>query len=292
MSVGMPRYRDGTARLRSSSAIAPCSGESVSYCFCRPIALLPSKKRAESRCRAGFRAVGADDLELGQAGGCRRRPSERRSDDRSTQGAAPSEARERAAADGAGHHRASHGLVLRGEWIDFQRGYVFMRASRAELKVRIEGTWLESDGIYGSPRIHAALQADGKRVSRKRVARLIEELGIEGGTRRRFRTGTTKQDAQAEPAPGRVNRDFSADGPDRLWMADSRTCRPGPGWLVALAVIDGRMEVHIADDRGYIRCSDPQAHEIDAATRRQIPAPARRRAHHDELQIRHGPLLE
>ena len=41
----------------------------------------------------------------------------------------------------------------------------------------------------------------GVRVSRKRVARLMSELDIEGVTRRRFRTGTTKRDAKARPAP-------------------------------------------------------------------------------------------
>ena len=90
----------------------------------------------------------------------------------------------------------------------------------AELKGGIEVIWRESDGTYGSPRIHAALRAEGERGSRKRVARLMRELGIEGVTRRRFRTGTTKKDPEARPAPDLVNRDFSADGPDRLWVAD------------------------------------------------------------------------
>ena len=61
----------------------------------------------------------------------------------------------------------------------------------AEFKAGILTIWIESGGIYGSPRIHAALRAGGERVSRKRVARLMRELGIEGVTRRRFKTGTT-----------------------------------------------------------------------------------------------------
>ena len=70
------------------------------------------------------------------------------------------------------------------------------RARRdAELRVRILAKWMESGETYGCPRIHAALLADGERVSRKRVARLMRELGIEGVTRRRFKTGTTKRDA-------------------------------------------------------------------------------------------------
>ena len=71
------------------------------------------------------------------------------------------------------------------------------RARRdTELKVRIMAIWCDSDETYGCPRIHAALLAGGERVSRKRVARLMKELDIEGVTRRRFKTGTTKRDTQ------------------------------------------------------------------------------------------------
>ena len=107
-----------------------------------------------------------------------------------------------------------------------------------ELKVRIKAIWDESDKTYGSPRIHAALRAEGERVSRKRVARLMKELGIEGVTRRRFKTGTTKRDAQARPAPDLVERDFSADGPDQLWVADITQVPTWAGWLYVAVVLD------------------------------------------------------
>ena len=106
------------------------------------------------------------------------------------------------------------------------------------LKVRIKGIWSESDETYGGPRIQAALRAEGWRVSRKRVARLMRELGIEGVTRRRFKTGTTKRDSQARPAPDLVNRDFSAEGPDRLWVADITYVPTWAGWLYLAVVLD------------------------------------------------------
>ena len=82
------------------------------------------------------------------------------------------------------------------------------------------------------------LLAEGERVSRKRVARLMRELGIEGVTRRRFKTGTTKRDARARPAPDLVNRDFSAKGPDQLWVADITQVRTWSGWLYLAVVLD------------------------------------------------------
>ena len=94
-----------------------------------------------------------------------------------------------------------------------------------ELQGKILLIWGGSRETYGCPRIQAELQAAGERVSRKRVARLMKDLGIQGVTRRRFKTATTKKDAKARPAPDLVNRNFSAGGPDQLWVADINDVR-------------------------------------------------------------------
>ncbi len=122
---------------------------------------------------------------------------------------------------------------------DWLKRSLSVRARRDNaLKDKIMEIWNESGGIYGYPRIHAALQAAGERVGRKRVARLMRELGIEGVTRRRFKTGTTRRDAKARTAPDLVNRNFSADGPNRLWVADITQVRTGAGWLYLAVVLD------------------------------------------------------
>ena len=144
-------------------------------------------------------------------------------------------------------HRASFPLAVMCRVLDLSTsGYhdwlhrrPSARARRdAELKGGILAVWIESGGIYGCPRIHAALLAGGERVGRKRVARLMRELGIEGVTRRRFKTGTTKRDASAKAAPDLVNRNFSAEGPDELWVADITQVRAGAGWLYLAVVLD------------------------------------------------------
>ena len=77
------------------------------------------------------------------------------------------------------------------------------RAGRdSELKVRIKAIWRDSDETYGCPRIHAALVAGGERVSRKRVARLMRELDIEGVTRRRLKTGHDEEGRQGRARAG------------------------------------------------------------------------------------------
>ena len=55
-------------------------------------------------------------------------------------------------------------------------------------------------------------------VSRKRVARVMRAAGVAGVSRRAPRT--TLRDPQARPAPDLVERDFEADAPNRLWLAD------------------------------------------------------------------------
>ena len=92
-----------------------------------------------------------------------------------------------------------------------------------------------SRGTYGVPRIWADLTEDGHHVSRKRVARLMARDHLAGVHRRRF-TRTTIRDEDAAPFPDLVNRDFSATGPDRLWVADitQLPTRAGPCYLASI----------------------------------------------------------
>ena len=78
----------------------------------------------------------------------------------------------------------------------------------------------QSRGTYGSPRVHAELRLGANiRIGRKRVERLMRQAGIEGVYRRR-RRGCTRRDPNAVPSDDLVNRQFSVDAPDRLWVSD------------------------------------------------------------------------
>ena len=59
-----------------------------------------------------------------------------------------------------------------------------------------------------------------------------------GVTRRRGRSATTSGDAKARPASHLVNRDFSADGPNQLWVADITYVPTWAGWLYLAIVLD------------------------------------------------------
>jgi putative transposase len=108
----------------------------------------------------------------------------------------------------------------------------------AELTAVIHRLHRESRGTYGSPRIHAELQARGRRHGRKRVARLMRQGALAGCQRRRRRPRTTVADPAAAPAPNLVQRHFDPLAPDRLWLADITYVPTEEGWLYLAAVLD------------------------------------------------------
>ena len=107
----------------------------------------------------------------------------------------------------------------------------------AQLRSRIERIHGWSRGTYGAPRIRAELADEGQRVSRKRVARLMKEAGVQGVSRRR-RTRTTHREPGSGRAPDRVNRNFTAHRPDQLWVADITYIGTWAGFLYLAVVVD------------------------------------------------------
>jgi len=107
----------------------------------------------------------------------------------------------------------------------------------AELSERIREIHASSRGTYGAPRVHAELAAEDTRVGRKRVARLMRAAGLAGVSRRRG-IRTTRRSPRARPAPDLVERNFTADGPDRLWVADITYVRTWAGFLYLAVVLD------------------------------------------------------
>ena len=110
------------------------------------------------------------------------------------------------------------------------------RADRA-LRDQIVDIHSRSRGTYGVPRIHAELAAEGVAVGRKRVARLMRQAGIQGVHRRR-KVATTRQNPERAAALDLVHREFTADGPDHIWVADITYVPTKAGFLYLAVVID------------------------------------------------------
>lgn len=107
----------------------------------------------------------------------------------------------------------------------------------AYLADRIFDIWCRSRRRYGAPRVTAALAKHGVEINEKRVARLMGELGIAGKCGRR-KVRTTWRDPAATPAADLVERDFTADEPDELWVGDITYIPTDEGWLFVASVLD------------------------------------------------------
>jgi putative transposase len=115
-------------------------------------------------------------------------------------------------------------------------GHVNAR-SDIDLLARIRSIHVRSHGTYGMTRIHGELVQQGLHVGRNRVARLMRIAGLCGVSRRRWII-TTRRQPDARPAPDLVQRHFSADAPDRLWVADATYVPTGEGFLYLAVVLD------------------------------------------------------
>ena len=104
------------------------------------------------------------------------------------------------------------------------------------LTAKIRLAHAASRGTYGAPRVHAELVAKGVRIGRKRVARLMSRAGLAGVSRRRFVTTTVRD--HSRQAPDLVERNFTAEAPDRLWVSDITYVPTWAGFLYLAVVVD------------------------------------------------------
>ena len=107
----------------------------------------------------------------------------------------------------------------------------------ADLTVRIRSIHKASRETYGTPRVHAELADAGIRVGRKRVERLMKAAGLVGVSRRKG-TRTTFRDERVRPASDLVDRNFHAEGPNQLWVADITYVPTWAGFLYLAVVLD------------------------------------------------------
>ena len=95
----------------------------------------------------------------------------------------------------------------------------------------------DSRGRYGSPRLLRVLHAQGHRVGRNRVMRLMRVEGVRARRPRRF-VVTTESQHQWSPAPDRLRRRFTVRAPNRCWVADLTYLDTAEGWHYLAVVID------------------------------------------------------
>lgn len=107
----------------------------------------------------------------------------------------------------------------------------------AKLLVEIKRIHQESMETYGYRRIYQALIALGRKASRRRINRLMRQHQLKGKQFRRY-VVTTKPGKRLPDVPDRLERQFTAAGPNKVWVADITYVRTGEGWLYLAVVVD------------------------------------------------------
>jgi putative transposase len=107
----------------------------------------------------------------------------------------------------------------------------------ARLSAEIQQIFLDHRQVYGSPRIHAVLKGRGIHCSRKRVVRLMQQLGLSAQTKR-SRKPPTKSDPRARFAPNLLNREFNAEQPTSKWVTATKAVETAEGWLYLAVILD------------------------------------------------------
>jgi transposase InsO family protein len=118
-----------------------------------------------------------------------------------------------------------------------ERGRSSRSVADEKLAVHVVAAFNVGRGAYGSPRVHEELKASGFDVSRKRVARLMAELGLEGRRKRRFKA-TTDSKHNMPIAENILDRNFEVNAPDVAWVTDITYVWTAEGWLYLAVILD------------------------------------------------------
>jgi putative transposase len=107
----------------------------------------------------------------------------------------------------------------------------------AKLKAEIRRAYDDNFGVYGARKVWRQLHREGIPVARCTVERLMGELGLRGVVRGKTHRTTTPDAAAPRPAD-LVDRDFAAQRPNRLWVADLTYVATWSGFVYVAFVID------------------------------------------------------
>ena len=143
-------------------------------------------------------------------------------------------------------HRVPHAVACRGLGVSESWFYKWQQRThqptlgeqrRVELDAAVAEAFEASQGLHGSPRIHADVRAAGWVVSEKTVAKSMVRQGLVARRRKR-RKNLTRPDKRAVPFPDLVKRNFTAPAPNVVWVGDMTDIPTDEGKLYLSTAID------------------------------------------------------
>ena len=107
-----------------------------------------------------------------------------------------------------------------------------------DLAMEVQAIHAESRQTYGGPRVQAVLRSRGRRHGRKRIGRLMTQMGLHGRQRGRYRVRTTDSNHDHPIAPNRLAEAPSPTAPNQIWVADITYIQTREGWLFLAGILD------------------------------------------------------
>jgi len=112
------------------------------------------------------------------------------------------------------------------------------RSQRKEaLTAKVKAVHDASRSTYGSPRVTEKLRKSGEKVSEKTVAKIMQENEIAARKKRRFKATTDSRDTK-RIADNLLQRDFTVEAPNKVWVTDVTAVWTVVGWVYLAAIVD------------------------------------------------------
>jgi transposase InsO family protein len=153
------------------------------------------------------------------------------------------------------------------------------RGEDEEIKAEISRIYLENKKLYGAPRILLALRGEERRHSKRRVARLMGELGIRGRSRGRKKPSLTDSRHKGRVAPNKLGEIEEVKEAHSVWVSDTTYIKGKSQWLYLAATMDYYSRTIV----GWEVSATNDAELTSKALRKAIESyPARRPLHHSD----------
>jgi putative transposase len=121
------------------------------------------------------------------------------------------------------------------EWLG--RAPRALTGANQQVRDKVQRYFAQGRGTYGTRRIKHLVAQEGLRVSRRRIGRCLAQAGLHCKTRRKFKAPTASGQAQTV-APNQLDREFTVQAPDRVYVGDITYLPTGEGWLYLAVVLD------------------------------------------------------
>jgi len=160
------------------------------------------------------------------------------------------------------------------------------RQQDEQLHRLLKALFFQSRRTYGSPRLWAALRAQGWRCGKNRVARLVRAAGFSVRQKRRFRPQTTQSIHPLALTPNWLAKVPAPERPDQLWQSDITYLHTQEGWLYLAVTLDAYSRKVVGWATGSTLHSTLVTEAFQRAWRTRRPAPGL--LHHSDRGIQYA----